>query len=180
MRITPAGYRRLALSAVTLHSQDLTGTWPGTIIASPNDVRTIIKITKADKGVPDPPDVAPRFFQEDWVPSPVAAIEVQGNTVAFAASVMEVTYEGKLTADGNFFNGTWAHGPATPWRSTWCAPRNATAPTHPARFPYPARTGRTPPRWNPPDVGFLPSSPAKPAAAAKASASAAAISAASI
>ncbi len=111
MRVLPLGITVLALSCAALHAQDLTGTWQGTIIASPNDVRTIIKITKPDKG--DPTGLMYRPDQEDWVPTPVSAIKVQGKTVTFAVPNMDVTYEGKLSDDCKTINGTWAHGPTT-------------------------------------------------------------------
>jgi uncharacterized protein (TIGR03435 family) len=116
MRILPLSIAALVFSAnvlsvSALHAQDLTGTWQGTIIATPNNVRTIINFKKSDKG-----EMTGLMYRPDeatWQPVPVSAIKVQGGTVTFALSLMEVTYEGKVGADGKFITGTWAHGPTT-------------------------------------------------------------------
>ena len=100
----------LLLAAITLHAQDLTGTWQGTIVASPS-VRTVIKITAAVNGVY--PGTMYRVDQNDWVPMPVSAIAVHGKTVTFALPPMDVTYEGKLSDDGATITGIWAHGATT-------------------------------------------------------------------
>jgi uncharacterized protein (TIGR03435 family) len=101
----------LLLASTALPAQDLAGTWQGTILATPNNVRTIINITKSAQG-----EIIGLMYRPDeaeWQPTPVSAIKVQGNTVTFAINMMDVTYQGKLSADGKSISGTWAHGQAT-------------------------------------------------------------------
>jgi uncharacterized protein (TIGR03435 family) len=101
----------LLLAATAVPAQDLTGTWQGTILATPNNVRTIINIKRSDKG--ELTGLMYRPDQENWQPTPVSAVKLQGKAITFAVPDMDVTYEGKLGADGKSITGTWAHGPAT-------------------------------------------------------------------
>ena len=101
----------VCFSAAALHAQDLTGTWQGTILATPTNVRTIVTIVKSDKG--ELTGLMYRPDEEYWPPTPVSAIKVQGSAVTFTVTMMDVTYAGKLAADGKSITGTWAHGAAT-------------------------------------------------------------------
>jgi uncharacterized protein (TIGR03435 family) len=110
MRKLPLCLATLLLAATALPAQDLSGTWQGTLVADPG-IRTVIKITKPVNGVST--GTMYRVDQDDWIPTPISDIKVQGKTVTFAVSPMDVTYQGKLSDDGPSITGIWAHGPTT-------------------------------------------------------------------
>jgi uncharacterized protein (TIGR03435 family) len=99
-------------AAATHEAGDLTGNWQGMLIATPPDpaIRTLLKIAKDDKGALS--GMMYRVDQPGWA-APVTAISVQGKTITFAVTPQDVTYEGKLSADGGLMTGTWKHGPTT-------------------------------------------------------------------
>jgi uncharacterized protein (TIGR03435 family) len=102
----------LTVCALGARAQDLTGTWQGTLVATAPDpgIRTLVKFAKDAKG--GWTGTMYRVDQPGWV-LPMTAISVQGKAVNFEITPMDVTYTGKLSADGGLITGTWAHGPAT-------------------------------------------------------------------
>jgi len=97
-----------ALAGGTLHAQDLTGNWQGTLKAG-KDLRLILAISK------DGGRLQAKFYSIDQTPEPfkVSSISQDGSTVKFAIDLIGATYEGKLSADSNAIAGTWTQG-ATP------------------------------------------------------------------
>jgi uncharacterized protein (TIGR03435 family) len=95
-----------------LRAQDLTGTWQGTLVATAPDpgIRTLVKFAKDAKG--GWTGTMYRVDQPGWVAA-FTLISVQGKVLSFAIAPQDVTYTGKLSADGGLVTGTWAHGPAT-------------------------------------------------------------------
>lgn len=97
------------LSAQTPPSQDMTGTWQGSLqLPDGKALRTVLKITKGDGGV-----LKGNFYSIDQggQPLPVSSIALQGNTFTYAIAMIEGKYEGKLSADGNTVTGEWSQGP---------------------------------------------------------------------
>lgn len=86
---------------------DLAGTWQGTLHAG-QDLRTIVKITKDDKG-----GYKGVFYTIDQTPNPfnLDSVTLQGSEVKFELKMFGLTYEGKLNADGKTIDGNSHQGP---------------------------------------------------------------------
>jgi uncharacterized protein (TIGR03435 family) len=112
----------VVLSAAPLFAQDVTGTWQGTLQAG-QSLRTVITIAKEGA------DLKAVLYSIDQGGQPLAAsaIVVQGANVRISFTAARITYEGKLSADGNTIAGTASQGaqpmplnlvratPATAW-----------------------------------------------------------------
>jgi hypothetical protein len=108
--------------------QDIADTWQGTLHAG-KDLRTVIKITKAYGG-----GYKAAFYSLDQsgTPFPVTKITLEGSTVEYSITAFDLTYEGKLSADGKTIVGTSNQGttslPLTFTRSTpetaWAIPES--------------------------------------------------------
>lgn len=89
---------------------DLTGTWQGTLHAG-QDLRTVVKITKDDKGA-----YKGVFYSLDQNPNPINldSVTLQGSDVKFELKMFGLTYEGKLSPDGKTIDGSSHQGNAVP------------------------------------------------------------------
>lgn len=97
----------LALAGLSgaLLAQDVTGIWQGTLQAGKQELRTVVKISKADSGL------KAVFYSIDQSGQGVAgAIALQGSTVKISVPSIGGTYEGKLSADATSITGAWTQG----------------------------------------------------------------------
>ena len=85
---------------------DLADTWQGTLHAG-QDLRTIVKITKDDKGV-----YKGTFYSIDQGGQGFAldSVTLQGSDVKMVLKLFNLTYQGKLSADGKTIDGTSSQG----------------------------------------------------------------------
>jgi uncharacterized protein (TIGR03435 family) len=85
---------------------DLADTWQGTLHAG-QDLRTIVKITKDDKGV-----YKGTFYSIDQGSQGfnLDTVVLDGQDVKFTLKLFNVTYQGKLSADGKTIDGTSSQG----------------------------------------------------------------------
>lgn len=85
---------------------DLADTWQGTLHAG-QDLRTVVKITKDDKGV-----YKGTFYSIDQGAQGFAldAVTLQGSDVKFTLKIFNLSYEGKLSADGKTIDGHSTQG----------------------------------------------------------------------
>ena len=90
-------------------TQDITGTWQGTLHVG-KDLRVVAKITKEAGGYKG------AFYSIDQggTPIPVAKITLEGTTVKMSVTAIGGAYEGKLSSDGKSIVGTWNQGSALP------------------------------------------------------------------
>jgi uncharacterized protein (TIGR03435 family) len=92
------------LSGGALLAQDITGTWQGTLQAPKQELRTVIKIAKADGG-----GLKATMYSIDQGGQGFAGtVTLQGSTVKISAPAIQGFYEGKL--DGDALTGTWTQG----------------------------------------------------------------------
>jgi uncharacterized protein (TIGR03435 family) len=95
-----------ALPASALFAQDITGTWQGTLVAGKQELRTVIKISKADGGL------KAVFYSIDQSGQGVAGtVTLEGSTVKMSVPGIGGTYEGKLDGDAVALTGTFSQGP---------------------------------------------------------------------
>ena len=100
-----------AVPATETHAKgDLSGDWQGTLQAPQRSLRTVLRVTKADKGW------AAKFYSIDQggTPITVTSITSDGVTVKYTVEIIGGTYEGKLSPDGNSIVGTWSQGNPIP------------------------------------------------------------------
>lgn len=88
-------------------SADIVGTWQGTLHAG-RDLRTVVKITKDDKGA-----YKATFYSIDQGggPIPVSSVARDGANVTITLNVIGGKFEGKLSTDSNTMDGKWSQGP---------------------------------------------------------------------
>jgi len=91
-------------AAVVLAQQDVTGTWQGTLQAG-RDLRTVIKITKADAELK-----AVVYSIDQGGTLPASGVTLTGSVLRFAIPGVGATYEGRLGADGQSVTGTMTQG----------------------------------------------------------------------
>jgi non-heme chloroperoxidase len=100
------------LLAGSLHAQDITGNWQGTLTPPQGrPLRTVLQVTHDDSGA-----LKAKIYSidqgpvGDWVDS----ITVQNSTVKFVVGMLQLSYEGKLSPDANSITGTWTQGSPLP------------------------------------------------------------------
>jgi uncharacterized protein (TIGR03435 family) len=98
-----------ATVAQTPASQDIVGTWQGTLHA-PNgaDLRIVNKIVKDDKGQLKVTDFS---IDQTWRGFPATSSSFQDGVLKYAIEPINGSYEGKMSADGKTIIGTWTQGP---------------------------------------------------------------------
>lgn len=86
----------------------ITGTWQGTLHApGGHDLRTVLKITQDDKGA-----LHANFYSIDQSGQgiPTSSISFANGTLKYGIEFFSLTYEGKMSADGNSISGTSTQG----------------------------------------------------------------------
>jgi uncharacterized protein (TIGR03435 family) len=106
------------------HAAGVDGTWQGTLHVPNHDLRTVLKISKGANGA-----LSAQFFSIDQGGQalPVSTVSFSGGVVKYAITPLDLTYEGKLSPDGNTITGNTTQGgntlplnfdratPATAW-----------------------------------------------------------------
>lgn len=102
----PAEAAPASPQAAPVSPHDLSDTWQGTLHAG-QDLRTVVKITKDDKGV-----YKGTFYSIDQGAQGFAldSVTLQGSDVKMILKLFNLTYEGKLSADGKTIDGTSSQG----------------------------------------------------------------------
>src|SRR6185437_13845944 len=84
------------------------GTWQGTLHApGGHDLRTVLKITKDDKGA-----LHGMFYSIDQSGQgiPTSSVSFENDTLKYGIDFISLKYEGKMSADGNSISGTSTQG----------------------------------------------------------------------
>ena len=86
---------------------DIAGDWQGTLQAGGKPLRTVLKITKTDKGW------SAKLYSIDQGGQPINAssVTLDGSTFKYSVDLIGGSYEGRLSADGNSIVGSWTQGP---------------------------------------------------------------------
>lgn len=95
--------------AAAFNPKDIADTWQGTLHAGQQNLRTVVKIRKDDKG-----GYKAVFYSIDQggQPLPVDSITLDGAAVKMRLNLVNGTFEGKLSDDGKTIDGTWTQGPS--------------------------------------------------------------------
>jgi uncharacterized protein (TIGR03435 family) len=96
-----------AQTAAPNSTQDIAGTWQGTLHAG-QDLRIVVKITKDDAGGYKAVNYS---IDQGGQPIPVDSITLDGAVVKMSLKVIGGSYEGKLSSDGKTITGNWTQGP---------------------------------------------------------------------
>lgn len=82
-------------------------TWQGTLHLPNKDLRTVLKVSRGADGA-----LAATFYSIDQGGQPIKAssISFQDGTLKLAVQMLDMTYEGKLAADGKSIDGTFKQG----------------------------------------------------------------------
>ena len=110
---TPSTAPGSQVASPTASSQDIVGTWQGTLhIAAAGqrpevNLRLVFKISKADNG-----GLNGTWYSIDQGAQgiPMATITFQNGLLKFKSSMIERGYEGKMSEDGKSITGTWMEG----------------------------------------------------------------------
>ena len=112
----------------------IVGTWQGTLHLPNGSLRTVLKVTMTPAGA-----LSATFYSIDQGGRaiPTTTVSFEGGTLKYSIQIADLTYEGKMSADGNSITGASTQGgnslplvferstPATEW----------TIPEPPARVP---------------------------------------------
>lgn len=113
-------------------AKDIAGIWQGTLHAG-KDLRTVLTVVKADDGA-----LKATLYSIDQGGQgiPVTSITLQGSTVKYSITMIDGSFEGKLSPDGGSINGTWTQGKPLPLNLTRATADTAwTIPEPPPRLP---------------------------------------------
>jgi uncharacterized protein (TIGR03435 family) len=104
----PATAPAQAATPAPVAAGGIAGTWQGTLHApGGHDLRTVLKITKDDKGA-----LHAMFYSIDQSGQGIAtsSVSFDGGTLKYGIDFISLTYEGKMSADGNSISGTSKQG----------------------------------------------------------------------
>src|SRR4051812_8908228 len=102
------------VAASGIYAQDISGDWQGWLKAGPQDLRVILKITRADSG-----EWKATMFSIDQSPDrgvglATTSFSLEGSAIKFAIGQVQGTYEGNLSANSQSISGTWTQGRSLP------------------------------------------------------------------
>ena len=89
-----------------LFAQDITGTWQGTLQAPKQELRTVVKISKADGGLK-----AVMYSIDQGGTGFAGTVTLESSIVKISIPGIGGTYEGKLDGDAIALTGTFSQGP---------------------------------------------------------------------
>ncbi len=116
----------LLSAGLAAQAQKLDGQWQGTLNLGPGLRLVVVIATNATGGY------SSTFYSIDQAPNPIpSTITVQGGAVRIAVAVASITFDGKLSPDGNSIVGTFVQGPNS-------TPFTLARATGDAAFPIPA------------------------------------------
>jgi CubicO group peptidase (beta-lactamase class C family) len=92
------------LSGSALYAQDIAADWQGTLKSAGPELRLILHVTRNDSG-----KWSALLYFLDGTPDgdPVTSITMEGSVFKFSIDADQVSYEGRLSADGATIAGTW-------------------------------------------------------------------------
>ena len=83
-------------------------TWQGTLHIPDHDLRIVLKVSKDDKGNLKALNYS---IDQGGQGIPVSAITFQDGELKFSIEMIDGSYDGKMSSDGNSITGQWKQGP---------------------------------------------------------------------
>lgn len=110
MMVLPASFGVRDIAAQTAEANSILDTWQGTLHVGEQNLRTVLKISKDDKGA-----LQLAFYSIDQGGQPISASSVsfRGGVLDYAIERIDLKYEGKMSADGRSITGTSTQGDHT-------------------------------------------------------------------
>jgi fermentation-respiration switch protein FrsA (DUF1100 family) len=111
MRRLVAAFAIILSTAAAAHAQSLAGDWLGTLNVGPVALRLVLHVTAGSDGrltaTLDSIDQGAKGI-------PVSLIALKDSTMSLAVAVINGSYEGRVSADGNAIDGTWTQAGSLP------------------------------------------------------------------
>jgi pimeloyl-ACP methyl ester carboxylesterase len=101
-------------AASSSYAQDISGDWQGSLKAGPQDLRIILKITRADSGEWKATMLSIDQSPDRGTGMVTTSFSMDASTIKFAIGQVQGTYEGKLSTDGASITGSWTQGRPLP------------------------------------------------------------------
>ena len=100
----------LSTSTLSLRAQSIVGQWQGTI-RTPHPLRSVLKVSVGSSG-----KLQAYFVSVDQAPEhvPVTTISMTHGELDFSIAMIQGSYRGKMSADGNRIDGTFTQGSSFP------------------------------------------------------------------
>jgi uncharacterized protein (TIGR03435 family) len=97
-----------AQAAAGSPNQSIVDTWQGTLHAPQKDLRTVLKITRTDAGA-----LSATLYSIDQTGQgfPATTVTFQDKVLKYTIQMFDLSYEGKMSADGKSIAGTSTQGP---------------------------------------------------------------------
>jgi hypothetical protein len=92
------------LALATLHAQNITGDWEGTLRVQTAELRLVLHVTKDDTGRLK---ATLDSIDQDADDIPVTSISLADSNLNFSVLDVHGTYQGKINADATAIDGTW-------------------------------------------------------------------------
>jgi uncharacterized protein (TIGR03435 family) len=123
-----------AFGGTSLHAQDITGIWQGTLSTGGHDLRLVTKFSKDDAGGWKGTAYS---IDQGGAPITLSKIVAKDGNVSYSIAQLGIEYAGQLSASGTTINGNWKQGDAPiPLVFTRVKPEAAwTIPEQPAELP---------------------------------------------
>jgi uncharacterized protein (TIGR03435 family) len=99
---------QMTIQQAPAEKNGVAATWQGTLhVPSGPTLRTVLKITKDDKGA-----LSAKFYSIDQGGQgvPTSSISFEGGVLKYAIQPFDLKYEGKMSADGNSISGSSTQG----------------------------------------------------------------------
>src|SRR5262245_60730426 len=100
----------VVLLASAAFAQDVSGDWQGALEIGRRKLLIIVKITKVPNGW-SAKMYSPEGGNDVGRSTRMDSVTLQGQDLRLTATAVQFKYDGKLSADGNSIEGTWAQGP---------------------------------------------------------------------
>ena len=95
---------------VAAQKGEIAGTWQGTLHIPQKDLRTVLKITGT---APNNLKATLYSIDQGGQAIPASSVSFEGGVLKYAIEMIDGSYEGKMSADGNSITGTWKQGPGS-------------------------------------------------------------------
>jgi uncharacterized protein (TIGR03435 family) len=124
----------IAVAALPGWAQNIAGSWQGTLKAGPQELRIVMKISRADD---ESLKAAVYSIDQAGAAFSAGVVTLRGSALKMTIPAISAAYEGTLSSDGNSIAGTWTQAAPLPLNLTRATPQTAWAIPEPPPAPTP-------------------------------------------